>query len=999
MTIVSLRRAMLAFGLGLAVHAQAEPLPFAAEETFASVAGLSAALATDLDADGDEDVLVARTGANGDGEVGWLRNDRSGFAAFRVLHVIEHDPPDKGLAGDGVEIVVMTLADLDLDRQPDLVVGTADGEVFWIRRDGATPDGQPNLGERGLVTLGLGRIFAIVAGRFGQDQFPDLVIGNLSDPFLLRFDLNSPFPIEFGPAQSLAVGNTVDPPEVLVAADLDDDGRLDLVYGGPGHGEFFDGRSAASLYSFNGTADGSLLGPTQLFGHNFGAGFRPHFRLLRTAPLDPDGPALVYGIAVFDTDDNLLSTELRVQGNAGDGDLDVSVVQHSATDSEHLAVAIEDLDRNGSADLLVARSDALVRIERPGLPTPEPSTVLASDGSSPVLLVFDVDLDGDRDLVRARANGDLSLLRNTRLHGRSFVDDFVPRVAVDTTATGEPFADTVEIAPLPPRHGLAPASLLFTEFAGGKLHRTGSFVGAPPPVEGLFNLLGPSQVLDDAGAARRIATGDFDLDGYTDFLLGSGELVGTPSPGQNRMVMGLNRSEGFELLPIGCTAADDLRGVAAADINRDGTSEIVYAAEDNDRIAVVFRPDCIGEILLSTPELGIPNGPNAVAIADLDGDLFGDIVVAARLNDDVDRMGDLLGWYRFSPVGGGGFEPLRRIGQVNAAREITVVDLDRDGRPDLVTSAGASLDEPDSGAVLLFRNLGPGVDPDAQFAAPQVLVEDLPEAGNAAFSDIDHDGDPDLFVASEAAENTTPERGQCGVSFAEQIGPLQFAAPRCLDRGDLAGSYTRVALADVDGNGVDDIGATSFPDQRLGFFAGHRPFQYLLQARGIAAERLVGEGTESCPWLVELDHLGRANDGPMGFANLAVEVLDLISPSLIGAFVLRRDDGDGLPEPDQDTELARSAVRESNELGFGVRWNLNVAPGTADATVLPGSATHWLCVLGPDRIADTRLRLFGISLQAQLRDIDGDVPVGGLLRNAPIAFALAPLRVFSDGLE
>lgn len=989
-------------GLLFAAGVHAEPVPFAPEEALANVPGVSLARVVDLDADGDEDILVARSH-----EIGWLRNDRNGFAPFEVLHTLDDDPPSaRGAKGGSLDITAMTLVDLDVDHQLDLVVGTGNRRQFWLRRNGFTPDGRPDFSERGQFGLNLGRVTGIVAGRFNPDQHPDLVVASDADPQLVLFINNGTRPIEFQPAQTLPLGNTVEVPEGLAVADLDDDGRLDVVYAGPSRGDIGDGLSVASVFRLMGTTSGAFEGPIAVFEQNFGADLRPHFSLLATAALDAIGPSLVFAIQLQDAAGDLLSSELRMQRPAGDGSFGLATFLHSTSDASHLAVAFEDLDRNGDADMLVARTDALVRVEGPGLAVPGPGAGLPTSGNATaMLLAFDVDLDGDPDIVRARDDGSVRLLRNTRLHGRSFVDGFVPRTAVPAASDAAPFVATVEIARLPARQRFSPDTMLFTDFTRGTLHRMGGFFRAPPPFEELFGVVAPMQVLDGAGAARRLAIADLDLDGDADFVLGNGESGGAPPAGQNRMVAGLARRDEFDIVPLGCTGGDDVRGVGIGDVNRDGIPEIAYVSEDNNRVALAFRIDCIGEFVLSTPELGIPAGPNAVAIADLDGDLFGDVVVAARANDTGDAMGDLLGWYRFDPTSGGGFEPLRRIGRVDAARELTVVDLDRDGWLDLVTSAGSSPGNPALGEVLLFRNLGsgtPGVggDPDALFDAPQVLLGGYAGAGVAAFSDIDHDGDLDLFVPSEADASMPPERSQCGVSFSEQTAPLQFDAAQCLDRGVLEGRYSRVALADLDGDGVDDVGATSFPDGRLGLFAGHRPFQFLLRLREEPSQRLIGDGTESCPWKLELDHLGHPADGPMGIASLRVDVGDFSTPAMVGALVLRRDDGDGVPEPDDDAELARDATAEINELNSGMRWDLQVPSDSPDAVALPGSADHWLCVLGPPRIGNTRLRSGGIQLQARLADLEGGVPVEGLQRNsvAP-GFDLAARRVFSDGLE
>ena len=115
-----------------------------------------------------------------------------------------------------------------------------------------------------------------------------------------------------------------------------------------------------------------------------------------------------------------------------------------------------------------------------------------------------------------------------------------------------------------------------------------------------------------------------------------------------------------------------------------------------------------------------------MAIADVNGDLKLDIIVANTFSDDVSV---LLG------NGDGTFQPQQRIppGDVNP-RAVRVMDVDGDGKSDILTAN-------DVGSVSLLLRNGDGT-----FLAPQAFVTGgLTRA--LAVADLNGDGKPDVATA------------------------------------------------------------------------------------------------------------------------------------------------------------------------------------------------------------------------------------------------------------
>lgn len=197
----------LALGGGLFRNSLSGPLQAVGEQALPKPLPQPSDLAaSDLDRDGDLDLLMAHAGG-----IAWLDNLRQGRFAERTV-------------SEGRMVRAIESADLDNDGRPDIVSVGPGGLLAWHNRGGGTfePWSLPGLpGESGLLDVlafdadNDGRLDLAAAGPLGT-----IVLGQRGTPASPSFE-------------PLAREGEAGGGDVLAAADLDADGDLDLLAAGP----------------------------------------------------------------------------------------------------------------------------------------------------------------------------------------------------------------------------------------------------------------------------------------------------------------------------------------------------------------------------------------------------------------------------------------------------------------------------------------------------------------------------------------------------------------------------------------------------------------------------------------------------------------------------------------------------------------------------------------------------------------------------------------------
>ncbi|HXH28330.1 MAG TPA: FG-GAP-like repeat-containing protein, partial [Candidatus Polarisedimenticolia bacterium] len=178
--------------------------------------GARSVFATDLDGDGDPDVLVA---SQLDDTIAWYENrlnePSADFGPEQILSTVD----------DGATFVYA--ADLDGDGDPDVLSASAyHKEVAWFENRLNEPSA--DFGSRQVITNLANLVFCVRTGDLDGDGDPDVLSTSPNDDKVAWYEnrLNEPS-ADFGPQQVVSV--VPNRPHQVIAADFDRDGDLDLL--------------------------------------------------------------------------------------------------------------------------------------------------------------------------------------------------------------------------------------------------------------------------------------------------------------------------------------------------------------------------------------------------------------------------------------------------------------------------------------------------------------------------------------------------------------------------------------------------------------------------------------------------------------------------------------------------------------------------------------------------------------------------------------------------
>ena len=311
--------------------------------------------------------------------------------------------------------------------------------------------------------------------------------------------------------------------------------------------------------------------------------------------------------------------------------------------------------------------------------------------------------------------------------------------------------------------------------------------------------------------AMAAAIGDLNRDGYPEIVFANSAAAGgRPSGPENASFLYWGSEDGFSIdrrhsLPT--AAATD---VAIADLNRDGSPEIVFANEGSGAHlggAMIYWGGAGGSYSADRRTVLPGQRSSAVALADLNGDRVPEIVLANRYRPRMREPEDRSEWdtdvdsesiHSFVFWGSSqGYSDERRLELPTvAASSVAAADLNQDGLPDLVFAngpqkSGHAAPGPGSGSPI-YWNGAEGFELHRRTVLPTLNPTD------SLIEDLNRDGYPDLVFSNEHNARTYQ-----APSYVYWGGPAGFDTARRLELTTLGAASA--GSADFDKDGKKDL--------------------------------------------------------------------------------------------------------------------------------------------------------------------------------------------------
>jgi ELWxxDGT repeat protein len=764
------------------------PTPtFSSSHDFSAGAGPTSIAYADLNGDGKPDMVVGH------------------YATANVSVFLNTTAPGAAAATFAAEQTFATLTnprsvalgDMNGDGRVDLVVTntkTNDAKVSVLLNTTAAGATTASFAAKQDFAVNFGSIpYAVTLADLNGDGRLDVATANFGSDdvsVLLNTTTAGSSTVGFAARADFVVSPA---PQAIRSADINGDGKLDLVTAGYSQG-------GVSVL-LNTTAPGATT-PTFAAAQTFGAG--SYLRSVAVADFNGDGKPdiAVVGsdVPTFDRYSSTLDTVaiLRNTTIAGattasfatrqllsadlqdsprrvtvgdmnnDGKLDLVVTNFESASAETYlnstrpgattfallpvlanvvgpdatVTALADLNGDGKADMSVANNGVVsVLMNATVLPNRESTLAPKQDlqvGSLPYsVAVGDLNGDGRLDLAVANyGSNTVSVLFNTTTPGAAgpsyfTKQDFGTAQHPQSVTIGDLNGDGLPDLAVANRNGSALSILLNTTQPGSDVP---SFADRQDFNTGLISF--------------SVAAGDLNGDGILDLALVNtqsnsvGVFLNTTSPGSSTVTFAARIDFGTGYSP---------QSVAIGDLNGDGRTDLVTANSQANSISVLLNQTVTGSF---TPSFSSPHDfdtgldPRFVAVGDLNGDGKLDVAVASINSDAVSVFLNTTAAGTAAPS----FAARKDFTTGTNPASVTMHDLNGDGRLDLVVANSQPTAGLDVVSLLLNTTL-PGA-MTSSFAARQ----DFATGSGPIFvtaGDLNGDGRPDLVTANLLSGNVS----------------------------------------------------------------------------------------------------------------------------------------------------------------------------------------------------------------------------------------------------
>jgi surface antigen len=325
---------------------------------------------------------------------------------------------------------------------------------------------------------------------------------------------------------------------------------------------------------------------------------------------------------------------------------------------------------------------------------------------------------------------------------------------------------------------------------------------------------------------RGLTVADVDGDGKLDIIVAdSGN--NTVSVYHNNCTPGSITSNAFATRVDFATGAQPM-DVAVVDIDGDGKPDLVVANYTDGTVSILRNTGVMGSLTSNSfaPKVDFATGSGcwSVSAGDLDGDGKPDLAAANNGSSTVSVLRNL------STPGNIAFAPAANLAVLGGAVQVSIGDLDGDGKPDLAVACYLS------STLSVFRNLSTVGSLTTNSFAARI---DFPLAGRGhatAIADFDGDGKPDIAVVTEL--NSTLS------IFRNASTPGSFTSNSLAARVDLATGNDAwgVSVGDLDGDGRPDVVFCNQYDNTISIYQNLVPFAAPPTIATQPANQTVGAG-------------------------------------------------------------------------------------------------------------------------------------------------------------
>ena len=589
------------------------------------------------------------------------------------------------------------------------------------------------------------------------DGKTDIVVGNYGNLSVLR---NTSLPGSINPysfATKVDAGSGI--ANTVSIADMDGDGKPDLI-------------STHNVYNYlsvirNTSTPGTLSFET---GKDPYTGRRPSRAAI--GDLDGDGKP---DIVVANAESGTISV---IRNRSTPGNLSFASKVDFGTSANPQSVAIADFNKDGKPDLAVTISGSAVvsifmnKATGAGITAETFSSGYEfATGTRPAFLeAADLNADGKIDLVMTSSTTNaISILQNNTPDG---FNGFSFSSKIDLIAYN--FNSSLAVADLDGDG--KPDLAVQTSTSLGVLRNTAAAGSSISQVS-----FAPKVDFSAGFSTNSLAAGDLDGDGIPELLATNSSdysvsvlrinasLAATPAP----QISAVTPAAG----PVGTTVT-----ITGSNFNTTPSGNIVYFGATR---ATVLSGSA------TSLQVTVPGGATyqPVSVLNSSNGLTG----YGAQPFDVTYQGPAIG------VTPGFYQPKVDVATGSVPFFAGFSDLDGDGKPDLITANAAA------GTVSLLRNMAAGNLGAATFGSPVSLPVGS-DPRSVATTDLDGDGKPDLVVANAGSGTLSVLRN---VSVAGSLGAASFAARTDFATG--ANPYS-VTTGDVDGDGKPDLVAVNFQD-------------------------------------------------------------------------------------------------------------------------------------------------------------------------------------------